>query len=532
MIPLTLRRHLARRVGWRALATALGFGVLSAAALPPVHAVPVLWLSIPGLLLLLTAAPGHGPAFWRGFAFGLGHHLAGLYWISNALLTEADRFGWLVPLAVPAIALVLALFTSVPVLAWSWLARRDDRPGVGSVLVLAGFLLLGELARGHVLTGFPWNQWGSVWAFAALPLQAAAYVGAAGLGLATLVAAGLAAVPGWRPGLAGLGLLALLGLVGFARLLAPEPAPQPVRLAIVQGNIPQSHKWDDALRAQHFRKYLGLTFEAFRTETGLPGRPVAIWPETASPYLLDTDEVARRLAADTLPEGGVLIAGAPRIERRPDGPQPGFAIWNSLHVIGSLGETLARYDKHHLVPFGEYVPLRRFLPLETVVRGNVDFSAGDGPSTIATTLLPPFSPLICYEIIFPGRVVDPRARPEWLVTITNDAWFGHSAGPYQHLAAARLRAVEEGLPVARAANTGISAIFDARGRIVARLGLGMTGIVHGPLPAALPPTLFARGGESIALLLAGLCVGLGTLWGRGRLKNQENARNVPLYGES
>jgi len=218
----------------------------------------------------------------------------------------------------------------------------------------------------------------------------------------------------------------------------------------------------------------------------------------------------------TLPEGALLIAGSVRIERPADGAEPPVRIWNSLLAIDRNASVIGLYDKHHLVPFGEYVPLRSVLPIETVVPGNLDFSAGPGPRTLALpgTGVPPFSPLICYEVIFPGNVVAPGDRPAWLLNLTNDAWFGVSSGPYQHLAAARMRAVEEALPLVRAANTGVSAVFDARGRMVASLGLNRTGVIAAPLPAARVPTAFARAGGWIPGGISALLLGVATALGR------------------
>jgi apolipoprotein N-acyltransferase len=496
--------HIAARQGWRAGATALGLGALAAAALPPVHALPVLLLAVPGLLVLIGTAPTSRAAAWRGIAFGLGHHMAGLYWITEAVLVEAARFFWLVPIAVPFVAFVLALFLAPVAVAARWAP-----PGWPRLLVFAGSWTLAELARGVVLTGFPWNLIGTVWAFDAVALQGAAYVGVHGLSLATMVLSGLPLLGGWRPLAMGAGAVALALALGVARLLAPEPAPHPVALRIVQGNVPQGQKWTDALRAGNFRKHLALTANA---PPAAPGETtVVIWPETASPYLLATDAVAREAAASVLPEGGLLLAGTVRVERPP------FQVFNSLVGLDHLGQVRAVFDKAHLVPFGEYVPLRGVLPLETIVRGNVDFTAGPGPRTIDPQVagVPPFSALICYEVIFPGQVVARDApRPEWLVNVTNDAWFGNSAGPRQHLAAARLRAVEEGLPVVRAANTGISAVFDSRGREVARLGLGVTGSIAAPLPAAWPGTVFAHTGVWGPFGLALVVLGLGVWRGR------------------
>lgn len=501
--------HLRARSGWRAPVTAAALGALSSAALPPVHLVPVLWLAFPGLLILAGSRETAPGTFWVGWAWGFGHFAAGLYWISEALLTEAERFAWLLPIAVPSIAAGLALFVAVPVtLAMRW------PEGWPRMLAFAALWTLSEMLRGVVLTGFPWNLIGTVWAFDALPLQGAAWIGTHGLSALTVVLACLPLVRGRAAWAAGAAILVGGAAFGLVRLLEEEPAPGPVALRIVQGNIAQAHKWREELRVAHFRRYLGLT--ASVPPAGEGERPLlVIWPETASPYLLENDEAARGYAAQALPEGALLIAGSVRIEREGGSSASPVRVWNSLLAIDPTGSVLATYDKHHLVPFGEYVPLRGILPVETVVPGNLDFSAGPGPVTVtlADARVPPFSPLICYEVIFPGDVVARAERPAWLLNITNDAWFGTSAGPYQHLAAARMRTIEEGLPLVRAANTGISAVFDARGRLVASLGLGVTGVIAAPLPAAREATPYARGGMwisgAVLFVLLGVATGLG-----------------------
>jgi apolipoprotein N-acyltransferase len=506
----TIAAHLRTRQGWRAGATAFGLGALGAAAFAPVHLLPILWLSLPGLLILTESRRTRARAFWTSWAWGLGHFVAGLYWISHALMTEAERFAWLVPIAVPAIAALLALFVAVPtVLALAFPA------GWSRVLGFAGLWVLSELARGVVLTGFPWNLMGSAWAFGSLPIQGAAWVGVHGLSLATVILALLPLVWSRRAVAVGGAILAGGFAIGLLRLWPEEPTPAPVALRVIQGNIAQGHKWRDDLRAAHFRHYLQLTASTPPpSPEGGEGQVLVIWPETASPYLLASDSAARGFAADALPEGAVLLAGTPRLERLPEGSNPPVRIWNSLVGLDDRGEVIATYDKHHLVPFGEFVPLRHVLPLQTIVPGNLDFSRGPGPRTVTLAGglgVPAFSPLICYEVIFSGNVTAGGQRPGWMLNLTNDAWFGVSSGPFQHLAAARLRAVEEGLPLVRAANTGISAVFDARGRTVAALGLNQTGVIAAPLPAALPPTPFSRGGVLIPLVLALAAVGGGIL---------------------
>jgi apolipoprotein N-acyltransferase len=371
------------------------------------------------------------------------------------------------------------------------------------VAVLAGGWVLAEFVRGWAFTGFPWNLLGSAWAFGALPVQGAAWIGAHGLSLITVL---LACTPllGRRAVAGGATAILLLAGFGLARLWPAEPAPLPVTLVLVQGNVAQEAKWREDTRWPIFRRYLELSREgAEAAAREAPGtRPVIIWPETASPFLLADDPEARRIAASALPRDGLLLAGTVRGEWGPDGRPR--RLFNSLVALGPDAQIAATYDKSHLVPFGEYMPLSGLLPIR-VIRGGVDFGAGPGPVALSLPGLPAAGPLICYEVIFPGAVVGSE-RPGWLLNITNDAWFGISAGPHQHLAAARLRAVEEGLPLARAAQTGISASFDSRGREVARLPLGETGIALSPLPAAGAPTPFARLGLAIPAFLTGLAL--------------------------
>jgi apolipoprotein N-acyltransferase len=502
--------HLAARRGWRAFATALGLGALAAAALPPVHAVPVLWLSIAGLLAMLDAAPGWRRAAWIGFAWGWGHHVAGLYWITHALLTDPERWWWLVPIAVPALALPLGAFLAIPAAAAVALAR----PGWPRLLVFAGAWTLTELLRGWAFTGFPWNLAGSVWAFHALPVQLAAWVGVHGLGLLTVLLAGLPVVLGWRRGIAaGLAAVALGAGFGVARLWPEEPEPQPWTLVLVQANLAQEAKWREETRVPNLLRHLELTRQgvaaaAARTAPG--GRIAVIWPETATAFLLGQDPEVRAAIAGVLPPGGLLLAGSVRAEFVSDGRLA--RVFNSLVAVDAEGAALAAYDKAHLVPFGEYMPMGGWLPIRMAASA-LDFTPGPGPRAIAPAGLPPAGVLICYEVIFPAAVT-PDPRPDWLVNVTNDAWFGISAGPWQHLATARLRAVEEGLPLARGAQTGVSAVFDARGRDVAMSGLGVPALVVAPLPAPRAPTVFARAGLWLPALLAGAVLAVG--WWRGR----------------
>jgi len=469
---------------WRALATAFALGAVAALALPPVHALPALLLAVPALFIMASEAPTARRAALIGLAWGWGFHIAGLHWLTNAILTEVERYWWLVPIAVPALALPLGAFTILPALA-----ARLGAPGWPRLLIFAAAWVVAEMLRGVMFTGFPWNLLGTVWAFGSFPLQGAAVIGVHGLSLATvlLALAPLLGARGWAAMAGGIGVFALVGLV---RLWPAEPEPHPVVMVLVQGNVAQEVKWREDTRMPIFQRYIELSRGGVRlAEQEAPGsRIVVVWPETASPFLLASDRDAALLATAPLPPGALLLAGTVRAEF--DAAGRAARLWNSLVALDAQGALLDSYDKAHLVPFGEYMPFRGLLPVR-LVQSAFDFTAGPGRQAIILPGLPSFSPLICYEVIFPAAVA-PQTRPGFLLNVTNDAWFGVSAGPHQHLATARLRAVEEGLPLVRAAQTGISVVFDSRGREVARMGLAETGVLLAPLPRAAPPTIFAR----------------------------------------
>jgi apolipoprotein N-acyltransferase len=408
--------------------------------------------------------------------------------VTEAILVEAARYWWLVPLAVPTLAAFLALFVVIPA-TLTRLVRSDG----AAILVLASSWTLMELLRQFLLSGFPWNLWGSVWAIPGAAgdvlLQPVALIGVHGLGLATLLLASLPLL-GRRAWPIAIGAVLAWGGISAWRLSLPPPAAPGIMVVLAQGNIAQGQKWDRARALEIFRHYLRLTAQGVAQAGQRPA--VVIWPETASPFPLYPDPNARAAIAEAA-NGHPVLAGSVRWDdaRRPR---------NSLIPILSGGAMGEIYDKWHLVPFGEVQPGWFPLPIQVVPGGG--FAAGTGPRTIRVDGVPPFGPLICYEAIFGGEIVDRMDRPAWLVNVTNDAWFGQSAGPYQHVAAARMRAVEEGLPVARAANTGISIVYDSVGRELGRLGLGETGVLVIPLPGALRPPPFTRGGLMIALILA------------------------------
>jgi apolipoprotein N-acyltransferase len=490
--------------GWRRRFVLMVLGAVAASALPPTHVLPVLLITFPALAWSLDAATTRRAAFGTGFWWSTGWFAVGLYWISHALLTDAARFGWMVPFAVFGLSSLLAAFNGLASLAVH-LCRLGR---VARIPALAAALTISEWLRSWVMTGLPWNPVGSVWDFSLPVLQFGALGGIWGLSLLTylvFLAPALLAVSGHGRAVAALtlGLPAMLWLGGSLRLAAnPESMVPGVNLRIVQAAVAQANKWKDEQREANLRDHIALTRgPGFETVTAV------IWPETAVSYFLDLDRLHRQMTAAAVPPGGLLLTGAPRIT--PKGVEP-FRIWNSLMAVTDSAEIAAIYDKAHLVPFGEYVPLRGILPIAKITHGGTDFSAGPGPVTLDLPGLPPAAPLICYEAIFPDAIIArDQKRPGWIVNVTNDGWFGISSGPHQHLSASRMRSIEEGLPQARAANTGISAVIDPSGRIIARLGLGERGILDAPLPQSLAATPYSRLGNvipALMLLLTGIVI--------------------------
>jgi apolipoprotein N-acyltransferase len=486
------------------LILAFGTGALAAFALPPFYLVPLLLLSVPALVWLVAGAGGLGRAGVIGFLFGLGHHMVGLYWISHSLLIDPWRHGWLIPIFVGGLAAILAVFIGLAAAAARALAGRRVFP---ILLALAAFWILGEWLRGWVFTGFPWNLLGSVWLVSAPMAQLAALTGTWGLSLLALLAAGSIAIAAdgmteRRVRRAAVPVAALLlgaaFLHGSERLSGAAPASvEDVRLRLVQPNIPQTLKWDSRLAESHLIKQMRMSVAG---DTGRRATHV-IWPETAVPFALERNPGLAEALAPAVPPGGLLITGIPRVTQE----AAGEAWHNGMVALDASGAVRASFDKFHLVPFGEYVPIR-FLPgVNRIAPGESDFVPGPGPRTVELPGLPPVSPLICYEVIFPGAVTEPGRRPGWLLNLTNDAWFGLSTGPHQHFATARLRTIEEGLPMVRVANTGISGVIDPYGRVLSKLELGAEGVIDTDLPRALPPTPYARFGDAIAgLLMLGL----------------------------
>jgi apolipoprotein N-acyltransferase len=510
------------------LGTGAGF------AMPPWYVFPLMVLGLTGLVWLIdgttlgarhssdassSAAPHDAPLEWRapstapkrpyrrsffdGLLWGLGYFSVGSLWIIEAFSVPPADFVALGPPIVGGLAVVLAIFIGLSCLAWTWIVRRQPALGRGwaRVLLFAVLVAAFEWLRGHIFTGYPWNPFGQVWAFRVDLLQPAAWVGVYGLSALTVA---LLAMPAalidarWRSVAVACALLILPFAAAAPRVLMAAPTSRDAAptLRLVQPNIPQGEKWRHERRAEHMAKLLRMS----TIERPESVRHV-IWPETAVPFVLAQSPDWLRAVAAVVPPGGYVLTGAQRgamtpaevAIRSPDGQEP---AWNSLHVIDDAGAIRATYDKVHLVPLGEYLPLRRYFPILADTIGRGSFEAGADRKTIRLPGLPPVGVIICYEAIFPAAIVDEADRPAWILNVTNDSWFGASSGPYQHLVSARLRAIEEGLPLVRVANTGISAVIDRFGRVEVQLGMEKTGVVDHNLPPAGPPPPFAHFGNA------------------------------------
>lgn len=501
---------LAGITGWRRYVTAVLLGALAAAALPPVDMAPVLIVSFSGLVWLADGSSNGRSAFALGWSFGFGFLVAGLYWIAASLFVDITAFWWMLPFAVLGLPAGLAVFPAAALWVSHAVCRRWRVTGSARIVLLAVAWTGAEWLRGHVMTGFPWNLVGYAWS-GAFPgtlamLQTVSVVGIYGLSLLTVLAAALPARLGdltgnrWGAVLAVLLLLGLPAAGGAWRLAAgPRQDVAGVTLRLVQPSIPQRFKNDRGSLAANFQRLLGLS-----AEPGADKVSAIIWPESAAPPLLERYPEERAAIAAVVPPGGLVITGVVR-GAPPSGPLD--QIWNSIVALDRSGAIVGTYDKFRLVPFGEYVPFRSILPVDKVVPQIGDFSRGPGPQTIDLAGLPPVDPLDCYEIIFPGEITDPKTRPGWLLNLSNTAWFGATSGPYQHAAMSRVRAVEEGLPLVRDANNGISAVFDPYGRVVAVLDLDEVAVRDAPLPRALPPTPYSRFKDGpFFLMMTGLLV--------------------------
>lgn len=497
---------------WPQRGIAFFLGALGSLAFAPLFLLPALLLALSAIWFFLDREIENQSSlskiFLLGWWFGLGHFTVGLYWITYALTVDLKAFWWLIPFALFGIPAILGVFTGISFI----LTKFWPYPGISRAFVFAGIWVAIEWVRGHLFTGFPWNLVGYAWTFSPEMRQMASLTGVYGLSLLTLLmAVSLGYIIGRQRFERNIAitvyLIAALGWVwGKVRLdhLDVLVSP-PLAIRLVQPSITQTLKWDPAQKQANFQRLLEMTAQP----SSYPLKAI-IWPESAVPFFLEFDTVARTLISHAMPKGSLLFTGA--LRRTPPGKVP-LAIWNSLLVLNDQGTIVAFYDKSHLVPFGEYVPFRNFLDIlfgkgsiKKITTGIIDFTPGHGPQSLSLPEeFPSFSGLVCYEVIFPHAVVNRlQERPAWIINVTNDAWYGNTSGPYQHLEMTRFRAIEEGIPLVRAANSGISAVFDAYGRTMGSLGFNKKGVldVNLPHPTRLTP-LYAQWGDWVTLSLVG-----------------------------
>jgi apolipoprotein N-acyltransferase len=507
--------------GWRRRSIAFVAGAFSALAMAPINAWPLLFLTFPILVWLIDGIGGRGwsaivAAAAIGWWFGFGYFLAGLYWIGYAFLVDAPTFGWLLPFAVIGLPAVLAFYTAFGF----GLARAFWLPGALRLFALGISLTAAEWLRGHMFTGFPWNVFGYALTSPLALAQAASVFGIWGLTFIAIVAFASAATitddPGqtrrWLPFVLAVLVLSALTGFGLARLAGtPTNVVDGVQLRIMQPNLQQD------VRFNYSAKQLVLDrYQALSARQGLDRVTYLIWPESPFPFFLTREADALAQIARMLPQGTLLLTGAMRLAD-PNNPAES-GVYNSIYAIDNQAAIRAVYDKVHLVPFGEYLPFADVLErlgLQTLTEQRGGFLAGDRHRLMALPGAPRMLPLICYEIIFPGEIASTEDRPGWIVNVTNDGWFGNSGGPYQHLQQARVTAIEQGVPVARAANTGISAVIDPVGRIVASLPLDSEGVLDAPLPRPIGVPLYARLGDTPAAALVMIAL-IALVCGRAR----------------
>lgn len=496
--------RLAHRAAELPLFARMGIALLSGAiavlGMAPFNLWPLMLMALAALFLLVDGAVGCRRPVWTaaltGWAFGFSYFGLGLYWIGEAFYVDPSTI-WMMPFAVTLLPAALAFFHA----AACAVARAIPRRGAAGALTLAISFCVVEFTRGWIFTGFPWNLFGSAFIDAGIG-QAAAIGGVYGLTFLALLA-GFSTPPAlMRPrSIEAVPMaIAVLLLVGAQIFGMTRPMPsgeEGITIRVVQPDNPQSEKGASDYVARLWRRLTSLT-----TAAGAENVDVFIWPEGVTPFFLDETPDALSAIGDMLRPGQFLIAGSARRELLNEG---GVRYFNALLVIDDQGRIIALYDKAHLVPFGEYLPFPeafRGLGIASLTaRIGGAFTPGPGLRTLDIPSLPAFGALVCYEALFPAAVVEPGKRPGWLVNITDDSWFGTQTGPHQHLTAARFRSIEEGLPLVRSATTGISAVIDAHGAIVASLALQAAGFIDSSLPDREPPTVFSRYGHTIVLLL-------------------------------
>ncbi len=479
------------------LGAAIVSGMVMGLGQAPFHLLPVAMVGLVAAIYLFSLTDTTRAAAKTGWAIGVGYFLATMFWIMEPFFVDAAATGWMAPFAWVLLAGGLALFWGL-----GFGVARAAMSGHRAIFGLALSWTLAEALRGYVLTGFPWGLLAYQWVGWGGD-QVAAFVGPYGLSALTILICASVVAFGKKTTVAvGMGVIAVI-YVGWSAK-APEATDHVVRM--VQPNAAQHEKWDPDKTGMFFARSKSLSAQP--ADPILGAADVVIWPETSVPFLLEHSEIAFEQIARA--SGAPTVIG---IQRRGDRGHR-----NSMAVVNADGTTGWVYDKHHLVPFGEYIPGGRLAErlgltgLAQVMTGG--YEAGTGADVFDLGALGTVLPLICYELIFTQDVAAMPSRPDWILQITNDAWFGDIAGPHQHLAQARMRAIENGLPVVRVANTGISAVIDSRGRIVDQIPMGVADYRDVRLPAARPLTLYARLGDWIIFIMLFTAFGALTIFSR------------------
>lgn len=501
-------------------------GAISAAAFAPLYFFPLAIVAFSGWFLLGNRCKNNQQSFWIGWCFGFGQFVFGLYWICISLFVDIERFFCLLPFALFLIPAVLAIYVGLVLLSVNFIARKLTISGWRKILLLAVIWVFFEYLRTILFTGFPWNLLGYSFLFS-LPLaQVASAVGVYGLSLLAVIFYCCPALfftfdnnkikfrfdKKSQPFFIGvILLLVLIWLVGFYRLKSFQPNFFPnATFRLVQPAIKQEEKWDTDHRYNSFLENIRLSHKQ-----GFDKVNYVVWSESAVPYIINPTTSYGLLGdiSSAVPKNGFIITGGLRAEFKDNsnfGGQELKRIWNTIFVINDQAQIAANYDKNHLVPFGEYIPFADILPfVSKITDGALNFSEGEGLKTIKlNSSTPSFSPLLCYEAIFPGNVIDKTNPPKFLLNLTNDAWFGSSSGPYQHFDMVRMRAIENGMPAIRVANTGISGLIDPLGQVVAAIPLNEKNVVDVMLMENLPTTIYMEFGNRIVVLMGILLLGI------------------------
>lgn len=484
------------------------FGAIGVLGFAPFHLFFFLSVAICGLFWLLNEKCQSKWDFFKvGFAFGFGHFLVGIYWIAISLLVDASSFAWLIPFALTFIPGALATYVGLMSVCYLVFLKKFQFSSYWQKVVLFSLLwVFFEVLRSVLFTGFPWNLVGYAWLFNVTFAQIANIFGIFGLSLVFVLVS--LSVPIWfKKNRAKSDLFfaaAMIDLVIFQFLYGffyiDENKVVDVNLRVVQANIKQDMKWDEYARYNNFIKHIDLS-----NKEGFEDVDLLIWSESSIPYAVDErdQELFKRINL-VVPKNGDLVSGALRFELIDEEDFIISKAFNGVALFDSKGLE-EFYVKHHLVPFGEYVPLQKYLPfVQKITNGSVGFSEGRGPRTLQAKKVS-FSPLVCYEAIFPDKIIDKTQVPDLLVAVTNDAWFGNSLGPYQHFDSARMRSIEYGISLIRAANTGISAYVDPYGRVLDRIGLNEEGVLDMKMVERNKDTFFLRFGN---LLFAVVFLGM------------------------